>query len=419
MLGRGSERREMHMPSLSHAADLSAAELRLRLHQQELVAGFGRFALQTDDLQAILDEASRLAADGLETRFAKVLECLPREEAFLVRAGVGWKPGVVGHARVGGDLKSPAGYAFHTGEPVVANDLASEGRFRTPALLLDHGIRSAINVLIKSDGEPFGVLEVDSSQREEFNEADVAFLQTLANTLAVAIRAQKREDLKGEMLREKEALLRENEQLLRDKDLLLREIHHRVTNSLQLVHAALTIQLNTLESTEARERVAEAAARVLAIGAVHRRLYQGGSVVAADAKQYLSGLLEEMKTLLPLSSIRDLTLEMESFLLSADELAQLGLVTVELITNALKHGRGRVQVEVKRDSDCLQVAVSDEGGFPAGFDPAVSRGLGLKIVSSLAKPATGAALAVDRSVPYARVVVRMALSDEGRVEQRR
>src|SRR4029450_11940715 len=62
------------------------------------------------------------------------------------------------------------------------------------------------------------------------------------NTLAVAIRAQRREDGKAQMLQEKEALLRENQRLLREKDLLVREIHHRVTNSLQLVHSALTLQ---------------------------------------------------------------------------------------------------------------------------------------------------------------------------------
>jgi hypothetical protein len=63
------------------------------------VAAYGCFALETEDLQTILDEASRVAADGLKVQFAKVLQCLPEEQAFVVRSGVGWKPGVVGHAR--------------------------------------------------------------------------------------------------------------------------------------------------------------------------------------------------------------------------------------------------------------------------------------------------------------------------------
>ena len=398
------------MPSRRALADLSAAELRLRLHQQELVAGFGCFALETDDLQAILDEASRVAALGLATQCAKVLQCLPDEKAFLVRSGVGWKPGVVGHARVGNDLESPAGYAFRTGEPVLANDLPSEPRFRTPKLLADHGIRSAINVLIRTNGVAFGVLEVDSTNRGEFAASDIAFLQTLANTLAVAIRAQQREDAKALMLREKEALLFENERLLRDKDMLVREIHHRVTNSLQLVHSTLSIQLKTLANEQARAQVAEAASRVLAIAAVHRRLYQEGSAQAADARTYLRGLLDDMRALLPFAGDRSLSLDMEAFTLSADNLAHLGLIVVELVTNALKHGRGRVEVAVKREEDCLKIVVSDEGaGFPPSFDPSARDRLGLKIVSAMAGPARGTSIEVDRSAPVSRIVVTMAL----------
>jgi two-component sensor histidine kinase len=241
------------------------------------------------------------------------------------------------------------------------------------------------------------VLEVDSTNRSQFSDSDLAFLQTLANSLAVAIRAQKREDGKAEMLREKEVLLLENERLLREKDLLFKEIHHRVTNSLQLVHSALSIQLRALRDSEARGQVAEAAARVLAIAAVHGRHYQ-------------RALLDDMKLLMPESGDRRLDLEMKSFPLSADQLAHLGLIVVELVTNALKHGRGRINVDVRRDGDALAIAVSDEGpSFPPTFDPATGGGLGLKIVSSLAGPAGAEAIAVDRSVPFGRIVVRMAL----------
>lgn len=398
------------MPSPIQATDLSASELALRLRQQHLVADFGRFALETSDLQPILDEASRLAALGLEVRLAKVLQRLFDESAFLVRAGTGWQPGVVGHARVGADLESPAGYAFLTGEPVVSNDLAAETRFRAPTLLVEHGVRGAINVLIRTEREDFGVLEVDSTNRGAFGAADVAFLQTLANTLAVAIRAQKREAAREQTLREKEALLRENERLLHDKDLLAREIHHRVTNSLQLVHSALTIQLRTLRDSAARAQVADAAGRVLAIAAVHRRLYRGDSPIAADARDYLHALLGDMQALLPPSGERGLALDMESLPLSTDRLAHLGLIVVELVTNALKHGRGKVNVAVRRTDDCLEIAVSDEGcGFPTAFETRTTTGLGLQIVASLTGPARAAGIAVDRSVPFARIVVRMAL----------
>ena len=106
--------------------------------------------MEADSFQAILNQASVVASRGLEAGFAKVLEYLPGEMAFVVRSGIGWHDGVVGRARVGADLQSPAGYAYRTGKPVVSNHLTNEQRFRTPALLAEHGIRSAINVLISA-----------------------------------------------------------------------------------------------------------------------------------------------------------------------------------------------------------------------------------------------------------------------------
>lgn len=401
------------MPMRPQPADLSAAELQSRLQQQGLVAAFSCFALESDDFQAILDEASRVAAEGLQVRLAKVLQFLPAEDAFLVRAGVGWHAGVVGAARIGADHESPAGYAFVTGEPVLSNDLEVESRFRTPKLLLEHGVRSAINVLV-TDGGRFGVLEVDSTHRSEFSTSDIAFLQALANTLSAALRAQEREDAKTAMLREKEALLQENQRLLAEKDLLAREIHHRVTNSLQLVHGALSLQLRTVDDGRARASLEDAAARVLAIAAVHRRLYRGGSPVAADAKHYLHGLLEDLRLLLPSSGERRLALETESLTLSADDLLHLGLIVVELVTNALKHGSGDVAIAVEREAAALAISVSDEGhGFPADFDPARSLGLGLKIVTSMAG-GDSTSVSVDRSVPFSRIVARMDLKTKVR-----
>ena len=168
------------------------SELTLRLRQQELAAEFANFGLRTDDLQPVLDEACRVASKGMECSLSKVLEYLPGTERFIMRAGVGWGPGVVGHAILGTDLESPAGYAFRTGQPVLSNHLSQETRFRTPKLLVDHDVHRAFNVLVATDEWRYGVLEVDSPDERDFTIADTAFLVTLAATLAQAIAKQRR-----------------------------------------------------------------------------------------------------------------------------------------------------------------------------------------------------------------------------------
>jgi hypothetical protein len=120
-----------------------------RVRQQKLLAELGVTALRGASFNRLLDDAVRLTAEGMEAEFCKILEHIPAEKCFLVRTGVGWGPDIVGVATIGDDLASPAGFAVRTGLPVISNHLESEERFRTPELLVKHGIRRAMNVILQ------------------------------------------------------------------------------------------------------------------------------------------------------------------------------------------------------------------------------------------------------------------------------
>ena len=98
-------------------------------------------AMQTRDLQKILQRATELCAIGLQAPFVKVLEYEPDENRLMVRAGVGWAPGTIDAVSLAADIGSPAGYAYQTGASVISNHLEVDTRFRTPRLLADHGVR--------------------------------------------------------------------------------------------------------------------------------------------------------------------------------------------------------------------------------------------------------------------------------------
>lgn len=363
---------------MDDAPDPTPDELRLRLRQQELATRFGLFALEQEGLQPVLDEACRVAAEGLQTRFSKILRWRPDSGDFLTVAGVGWRPGVVGVCRLGPGRLSPAGYAFETGDAVICNDLAAETRFEVPGVLPEHGIRSAINVPIRGGGPFCGTLEVDSTARDEFCGADLAFLQALANTLCVTV---EREARRVELAQAAEA----KDKLLRDKDLLMQEVHHRVRNSLQLVHTLLLLQARA-GGTDARGALSAAAQRVMTVAAVHERLYRGGSVTEADAAEYLGGLVDDLRRSLVEPAGRSIELRAESMPLSADRLTPLGLVTTELVTNALKYGRGHIRLHVRPGENGIEISARDDGpGLPPDLDPAHSRGLGMRLISTLAK----------------------------------
>ena len=85
------------------------------LRQQTALAQFGELAIRSDDLSAILTEACRLEGEALGTDLAKVMELQADGETLLVRAGVGWKPGVVGKATTKASDNTSEGHALHGG----------------------------------------------------------------------------------------------------------------------------------------------------------------------------------------------------------------------------------------------------------------------------------------------------------------
>ena len=74
----------------------------------------------------------------------------------------------------------------------------------------------------------------------------------------------------------------------------------------------------------------------------------------------------------------------------------LSLIVNELITNAIKHGRGRITVTLAPAGSGHALSVRNDGaGLPEGFDPTACKGLGMKLVSSLATQ-IGGELRIDR-----------------------
>jgi two-component sensor histidine kinase len=168
------------------------------LRQQEIVADYALLALRAEAHERLCREACRNAALGLDAHYAKVLEYQPETNEFSFEAAVGWDAAIASCARLGSGPRSPAGHAFRTGMPVVCGENqctdGEDGPFRLPRLLREQGIRSAIVVPIcEADQiEPYGVLEVDSTDPDAFTSHDVAFLRALANILAAALETLRR-----------------------------------------------------------------------------------------------------------------------------------------------------------------------------------------------------------------------------------
>lgn len=169
-------------------------EMLSRVRQQETVVYIGERALGGLELPSLLREICARVAETLGVEFCKVLELQPDGHTLLLKAGVGWRDGMVGRATVPTGLGSQAGYTLASNEPVIVEDLRAENRFSGPSLLLDHGVLSGASVVIPGRGKAFGVLGAHTSKRRKFRAQDVNFLESVAHIVSQVI-ARKDEEL--------------------------------------------------------------------------------------------------------------------------------------------------------------------------------------------------------------------------------
>lgn len=188
-----------HAPDLKQANQMlhqqiierqrAEAELRTRAHQQAIVANFGQRILSTRlDLPTLFDQAAKLVANTLNVEYSQVLELQPDvENVLLMRAGVGWRDGLVGSLTLSADPDSQMGYTLLSSEPVIVENGPTEQRFRVSQHLQEHNIISSISVIIDGENWPFGVIGAHTTQQRIFTKDDINFLQSVANILAQVI----------------------------------------------------------------------------------------------------------------------------------------------------------------------------------------------------------------------------------------
>jgi len=286
---------------------LGERELARRLRQQQGIQGLSTFALGDCDLSLILDRAVAVAADVLDVPLAEILQFADDADDLLLRAGVGWKPGLVGTARIGIESVAQAGHTLSMAAPVVVGDLQTDARFKGPSLLHEHGVRSGMTTVIAGDGgRPFGVLGVHATEIRQFDQNDVDCLVSLANIVASSARQQS---------------------LLDRQRLLMREMAHRSGNLLQVVSslAAQTFRAHA-DPAEARRSFTD---RLDALARANYLIAQGGW-----APTRFISLLGET-----LGAIKErVVLSGRDILLPSDLSFDLGLIIHELATNSIKYG---------------------------------------------------------------------------------
>lgn len=192
---------------------------------------------------------------------------------------------------------------------------------------------------------------------------------------------------KNKLLNRSEKEIKEN---LYEKELLLSEVHHRVKNNLQLVSSMLDLQQKYLKDEEAINAINNSKNRVQSMALIHQTLYQNGKYGYVDTRDYITKVVNVVLNSFNNGSDIKISYDLDSIRLLLDYAIPLGLITNELITNAMKYAfvnrkEGKIFVEFKKEGSNLILRVGDDGIGVDESQMIEAKSFGLKLIKSLCR----------------------------------
>ena len=212
------------------------------------------------------------------------------------------------------------------------------------------------------------------------------------------------------------------DELLKQKDLLLRELQHRVMNSLNLLSSLLEMQRRYLSDPTAKEHLANARDRIIAMGTVYRYLYQAHTLEYVEFSEFLHNICNRSEAAYIGTNKLSIAVEAEPLQLSGTHAISLGMLTHELITNALKHAYsenapGTIKITLKhKDDGSIDFRIADSGrGLPDDFQMGTKSSLGMTVIAATVRQ-FGGTLEINRLEPGTEFVIHLPASIEHRPE---
>ena len=184
-----------------HSKDISDRKniekiLQMREQQQAAVAKLGQKGLAGIDLDLLMEKATELVAETLDVEYCRIMKH-EKDGNQTMLAGVGWEKENEIEISNKDTAQNIFCYTLYSNDSTVAETNDKKESINAFSLLKDHGLVSGMDVLIGNRDNPFGAMNVHTTQQRLFTEDDIHFVQSVANVLAESIsRKESEENLK-------------------------------------------------------------------------------------------------------------------------------------------------------------------------------------------------------------------------------
>ncbi|HVB76529.1 MAG TPA: ATP-binding protein [Candidatus Nitrosotalea sp.] len=177
------------------AAELAPRLFAARLHQRverdaeelRFIAELTQFALRAGSPDELLDLAMRGVRRILSTEFAMILEVSPDQSQLVVRSGVGWRAGTIGHSISTTSEGAGRSIFVTSSRAITFVDAARARSFRAHPLFAEQGVVGGAVQPIWIEGVPRFLMTVQSTQRRRFSTGELRFLRTVAQLAGESI----------------------------------------------------------------------------------------------------------------------------------------------------------------------------------------------------------------------------------------
>ncbi len=250
------------------------------------------------------------------------------------------------------------GWVFEHGESLIIPNSEEDERYLNLFDQTEGDIRSILGVPLRTKGETIGTIRMVDIKVNRFTPADLALLESLASTAAIAIvnahlYEQARRDAKT-------------------KETLLREVNHRVKNNLSAIIGLLYVEqrhAGVKNETTYKAIIEDLINRVDGIATVHK-MFSASEWEPLKLSDLVEQIIDSALRALPSDKRIWVEVSPSPVQITSKQANNLALVINELTTNSIKYAlperdTAHIIVQIEQNGKPIELMFQDDGpGYP-------------------------------------------------------